>query len=89
MRFGILFLSISLLILPGCAYDRTFMQMDSNSPSPFFGFQWSVDSGTRRSGAPPKSSESLKWHEALPHGHRQSRPQFATTEASVIATAIR
>jgi hypothetical protein len=88
MRFVFLFISISLLILPGCAYDRTFMQMDSNSPSPFFGLQWSVDSGTRGSAVRPKSSESLKWREALPHGHRQSRPEFATTEASVIATAI-
>jgi hypothetical protein len=89
MRFVILFLSISLVIVPGCAYDRTFMQMDSNSPSPFFGLQWSVDSGTPGPAARPKSSESLKWRDALAHGHRQSRPQFATNEASVIATAIR
>jgi hypothetical protein len=89
MRFVILSLLINLLILPGCAYDRTFMQMDSNSPSPFFGFQWSVDSGVRRAPSREKSSESLKWLDALPHAHRQSREQFATTEASVIATAIR
>jgi len=37
------------LSLPGCAYDRSFMQMDSNSGVPFFGLQWAVDSGSRPS----------------------------------------
>lgn len=27
----------------GCQYDRSFMQLDSNSGAPFFGLQWSVD----------------------------------------------
>lgn len=35
--------------LSGCAYDRSFMQMDSNSGVPFFGLQWAVDSGSRPS----------------------------------------
>ena len=37
------------LTLSGCAYDRSFMQMDSNSGVPFFGLQWAVDSGSRPS----------------------------------------
>lgn len=37
------------LSLSGCAYDRSFMQMDSNSGVPFFGLQWAVDSGSRPS----------------------------------------
>ncbi|MEJ7592394.1 MAG: hypothetical protein WKF77_12655 [Planctomycetaceae bacterium] len=39
---GLIFLS-----LPGCKYDRSFMNMDSNSGSPFFGLQLAVDTGTR------------------------------------------
>lgn len=31
----------------GCSYDGWLMQMDSNSPSPFFGLGFSVDSGSR------------------------------------------
>ncbi len=42
----------SLLILlstalAGCRYDGAFMQMDSNAPFPFLGFQLAVDNGTR------------------------------------------
>lgn len=51
-------LSMGLLLcatlLSGCSYDRSFMQMDSNSGLPFFGFQWAVDSGSR----PSKSSSA-------------------------------
>lgn len=36
-------------VISGCSYDRSFMQMDSNSGLPFFGFQWAVDSGSRPS----------------------------------------
>ncbi len=36
-----------LLSLTGCKYDRSFMNMDSNSGSPFFGLQLAVDSGSR------------------------------------------
>ena len=42
-----------LLSLTGCKYDRSFMNMDSNSGSPFFGLQLAVDSGSR----PPGSGE--------------------------------
>ena len=49
----ILFLLIPLLA--GCKYNRSFMQMDSNSGSPFFGLQFAVDSGTR---PPRKNSEA-------------------------------
>ena len=33
--------------LSGCKYERSFMNMDSNSGSPFFGLQLAVDSGSR------------------------------------------
>jgi len=42
-----------LLSLNGCKYDRSFMNMDSNSGSPFFGLQLAVDSGSR----PPVDSK--------------------------------
>ena len=40
-------LGFMLLSLSGCKYDRSFMNMDSNSGSPFFGLQLAVDSGSR------------------------------------------
>ena len=42
-----------LLSLTGCKYDRSFMNIDSNSGSPFFGLQLAVDSGSR----PPKANK--------------------------------
>lgn len=42
-------LGLILLSLTGCRYDRSFMNMDSNSGSPFFGLQLAVDSGSRPS----------------------------------------
>lgn len=42
-------LLVGTTVLSGCSYDRSFMQMDSNSGVPFFGFQWAVDSGSRPS----------------------------------------
>jgi len=48
MRFGrILLLSLFTGAVSGCSYDGAFMQMDSNAPFPFFGFQLAVDSGVR------------------------------------------
>lgn len=59
-------LSMGLLLgttlLSGCSYDRSFMQMDSNSGLPFFGFQWAVDSGSR----PSKSASNHGDHETAP-----------------------
>ena len=42
-------ISLSLLAccVCGCKYDGAFMQMDSNAPFPFFGFQLAVDTGVR------------------------------------------
>jgi hypothetical protein len=52
MRIGrLVFASLLLLSTVGCRYDGAFMQMDSNAPFPFFGFQLAVDSGVR----PPRS----------------------------------
>lgn len=50
---SLLFAATVLLTSVGCKYDGSFMQMDSNSGSPFFGLQWAVDSGSRP--AMPKS----------------------------------
>ncbi|MEZ6059588.1 MAG: hypothetical protein R3C19_04430 [Planctomycetaceae bacterium] len=42
-------ISISFIALfAGCEYDRAFMQMDSNSGSPFLGWQLRVDASDRR-----------------------------------------
>jgi len=38
---------LMILSLSGCKYDRSFMNMDSNSGAPFFGLQLAVDSGSR------------------------------------------
>jgi hypothetical protein len=46
---GLFIVGFVSLTLSGCAYDRSFMQMDSNSGVPFFGLQWAVDSGSRPS----------------------------------------
>jgi hypothetical protein len=46
---GLFIVCLVCLPLCGCAYDRSFMQMDSNSGVPFFGLQWAVDSGSRPS----------------------------------------
>lgn len=52
-------LSLASLSLAGCAYDRSFMQMDSNSGVPFFGMQWAVDSGSRPSSHTESSTLTL------------------------------
>ncbi|MEO2031229.1 MAG: hypothetical protein ABGZ35_03995, partial [Planctomycetaceae bacterium] len=40
-RFVVCFLLVTLLA--GCKYDRSFLNMNSDSGSPFLGLQWSVD----------------------------------------------
>lgn len=55
-------LGLMLLSLSGCKYDRSFMNMDSNSGSPFFGLQLAVDSGSR----PPVNTERSKDDDRLP-----------------------
>lgn len=45
VKYFALFLLTATLC--GCRYDGAFMQMDSNSPFPFLGFQLAVDSGVR------------------------------------------
>jgi hypothetical protein len=47
VKYFALFLLTATLC--GCRYDGAFMQMDSNSPFPFLGFQLAVDSGVRPS----------------------------------------
>ena len=49
---------LSIVLIPtlaGCRYDRSFMQMDSNSGIPFLGLQLAVDSGSR-----PRDPAELK-----------------------------
>ena len=47
-----------LLSLAGCKYDRSFMNMDSNSGSPFFGLQLAVDTGSRPPEPEQRADES-------------------------------
>lgn len=49
---------LMLLSLAGCKYDRSFMNIDSNSGSPFFGLQLAVDSGSRPPGPDQREDES-------------------------------
>lgn len=39
------FLLLFVLVLSGCSRTRQFLHMDSNSSSPFFGLELSVDAG--------------------------------------------
>ena len=55
-----------LLSLTGCKYDRSFLNMDSNSSSPFFGLQWAVDSGSRS----PQGKTGTRTDQALPSRRR-------------------
>ncbi len=57
--------------LAGCQYDRSFMNIDSNSGSPFFGLQLAVDSGIR-----PSNSAS----EQKPKGHTSNIHRFEDGE---------
>ena len=57
-----------LLSLTGCKYDRSFMNMDSNSGSPFFGLQLAVDSGSR----PPKTADGAGEFDRPSPSRRQS-----------------
>ena len=60
--FALVLLAASLC---GCRYDGAFMQMDSNAPFPFLGFQLAVDSGVRpattiRNEAPASGAVNLR-----------------------------
>ncbi|MEQ9408061.1 MAG: hypothetical protein RIK87_10065 [Fuerstiella sp.] len=44
---------ISLCLLTGCQQTRSFLQMDSNSSSPFLGLELSVDAGNPASSPRP------------------------------------
>jgi hypothetical protein len=61
---NIIVISLACLTLTGCAYDRSFMQMDSNSGVPFFGLQWAVDSGIRPSSHDETSRLSIEGPDA-------------------------
>lgn len=68
------------LCLAGCAYDRSFMQMDSNSGAPFFGLQWSVDSGSR----PGRAGHSIQLE-----GARQPDVALRTSDLVVVTARQR
>lgn len=63
-------LGLILLSLPGCKYDRSFMNMDSNSGSPFFGLQLAVDTGTR----PPVNRQPARDDDQPTSSHRRYPP---------------
>ena len=54
----------------GCQYDRSLMQIDSNSGVPFFGLQWSVDSGSRPAAHSTSADKTL----ALPWRNDRREP---------------
>ncbi len=71
-----------LLSLAGCKYDRSFMNMDSNSGSPFFGLQLAVDTGSRPPGpdqrkdqAAPSATSRHQTGETPDHTGTQLDPQ--------------
>lgn len=62
MRLGrLMFPCLLLTAAAGCRYDGAFMQMDSNAPFPFFGFQLAVDSGVRPSRSASGNDSQEKW----------------------------
>ncbi len=52
------------VFITGCSYDGWSMQMDSNSPSPLFGFGFSVDSGSRPDRAKPDGGAQMNLRDA-------------------------
>lgn len=52
------------IVNSGCSYDGWSMQMDSNSPSPLFGFGFSVDSGSRPDRAKPDAGREMSLRDA-------------------------
>lgn len=72
-------LGLMLLSLSGCKYDRSFMNMDSNSGSPFFGLQLAVDSGSR----PPVNTERSKSDDRHPRAgnHHPAIPDLGESAA--------
>lgn len=71
--------------LTGCSYDRAFMNMDSNSGSPFFGFQWAVDSGSRPS---DKTTESLRDNPAAGRNRYPAIPNHSESTSDSPSTIL-
>ncbi len=84
---------LMLLSLTGCKFERSFMNMDSNSRSPFFGLQWAVDSGSRaptgEAGSHPKKPPTDRnRYPAIPaHGDSTSTSDVPVLLTSSAATA--
>lgn len=68
-----------LLSLTGCKYDRSFMNLDSNSGSPFFGLQLAVDSGSRPPG-PGEHTENID-RAVSPRSRSQVIPDHSEPES--------
>lgn len=68
-----------LLTTAGCKYDRSFMQMDSNSGSPFLGLQWAVDSGSR----PGISEETQSGRELLVNPEANPHPSESRSRGGI------
>ena len=69
-----------LLSLTGCKYDRSFLNMDSNSGSPFFGLQLAVDSGSRPPASHEKKEDTLR--AARPSDHPAVTPHRRTPRSA-------
>jgi len=91
---SLIFAATVLLTAAGCKYDGSFMQMDSNSGSPFFGLQWAVDSGSRPSRSAEKcpQMESLRFPDAASGEHSThaarslARPRFNGPPLCTVST---
>lgn len=59
-RHATLTLSLFFVIASGCQRERSFMQLDSDSGVPFFGLQWSVDSGVRPRSLQPAVDDAAR-----------------------------
>lgn len=57
-------IGVCFFFITGCSYDGWSMQMDSNSPSPLFGFGFSVDSGSRPEKPKPDSGRQMNLRDA-------------------------
>lgn len=53
-----------IVLITGCSYDGWSMEMNSNSPSPLFGFGFSVDSGSRPDRAKPDAGREMNLRDA-------------------------
>jgi hypothetical protein len=96
MRSGrVLFLCLLAAVQAGCRYDGAFMQMDSNAPFPFFGFQLAVDSGVRPargdgagSGVLQRREDIVPLHEGVSDEFDVPIPRFQPLQGQTLGRGL-